>query len=210
MIRTCLFDMGNVLVFFSHDRMCEQLGDLCGRSADEMRRLLFDSGVQWNYERGWLSPEQFHDWFQTTTGCSTPIADLNRAGADIFWLNTPIVPVLDRLKELGLRLVLLSNTCLTHFEWIRDHFDVLQRFDRFVTSCGAGAIKPEPAIYTAALREIGCRPEECFYTDDIPSYVAAGREHGLRAELFTDVPALLKQLQGCGVPLFGAGFQFAS
>ena len=199
MIRTCLFDMGNVLVFFSHDRMCEQLGQLCDRSTEEIRQRLLDSGVQWNYERGRLSPAQFHDWFQETVGRKVPFDDLKRAASDIFWLNEPIVPVLDQLKAQSLRLVLLSNTCITHFEWVRDHYDVLQRFDACVTSCGVGAIKPEPAIYEAALREIGCDPGECFYTDDIPKYVTAGRQHGLKAEVFTDVPSLLGHLGQYGV-----------
>jgi len=199
MIRTCLFDMGNVLVFFSHERMCEQLGRLCDRSAEDMRRLLIDSGVQWNYERGWLSPTQFHEWFRSTTDRDVLFDDLVQAASDIFWLNEPIVPVLDQLKARGLRLVLLSNTCITHFEWVRDHYDVLQRFDACVTSCGAGAIKPEPPIYEAALREIDCEPNECFYTDDIPRYIAAGRQHGLLAEVFTDVPSLLGHLGKHGV-----------
>ena len=205
MIRTCLFDMGNVLVFFSHERMCRNLGRLCGQSAEEVHGLLIDSGVQWEYERGRLSPAQFHDWFQAATGCQVDITDLNRAGADIFWLNEPILPVLDRLKELGLRLVLLSNTCQTHFEWVWDHYDVLQRFDAHVISCGAGAVKPEPPIYQAALREINCLPKECFYTDDISKYVTAGREHGLSAEVFTDVPALVEQLRARGIPLPAEG-----
>ena len=194
MIRTCLFDMGNVLVFFSHDRMCQQLGQLCGRTSEEMRLLLIDSGVQWDYERGRLNPAQFQDWFQTETSCQVQLADLNRAGADIFWLNEPIIPVLDQLKELGIRLVLLSNTCQTHFDWIWEHYDVLQRFDAHVTSCGVGAIKPEPAIFHAALNQIGCRPDECFYTDDIAQYVEAGRQHGLFAEVFTDVSNLRQHL----------------
>jgi len=199
MIRTCLFDMGNVLVYFSHERMCRQLAELCGLTTADIQRLLFESGIQWDYERGRLTPTQFHEWFQKSTNCDASFQQVMRAGADIFWLNEPIVPLLDRLKGQGLRLVLLSNTCQTHFEWVRDHFDVLDRFDVCVTSCDAGAIKPEPAIYAAALRVIQCAPDECFYTDDIPKYVAAGRQHGLRAEVFTDTSALVEHLKSYGV-----------
>ena len=42
MIRTCLFDMGNVLLHFCHERMCAQIGGLCGRTAAEVRALLID------------------------------------------------------------------------------------------------------------------------------------------------------------------------
>ncbi|MCX7422759.1 MAG: HAD family phosphatase [Planctomycetia bacterium] len=201
MIRTCLFDMGNVLVFFSHDRMCQQLGQLCGLTGPEMRHLLIDSGVQWDYERGRLNTVQFQDWFQTATGCQITLPELNRAGADIFWLNEPIVPVLDRLKELGIRLVLLSNTCQTHFDWIWKHFDVLQRFDAHVTSCAVRAVKPEPEIYHAVLDQIGCPVKECFYTDDISQYVEAGRSHGFSAEVFTDVPNLIQHLHERGIDI---------
>ncbi len=201
MIRTCLFDMGNVLVFFSHDRMCQQLGQLCDLTGLEMRHLLIDSGVQWDYERGRLNPVQFQDWFQTATGCQVTLPELNRAGADIFWPNEPIVTVLDRLKELGIRLVLLSNTCQTHFDWIWNHFNVLQRFDAHVTSCAAGTVKPEPAIYRAVLDQIGCPAQECFYTDDISQYVEAGRSHGFSAEVFTDVPNLIQHLRERGIDI---------
>lgn len=201
MIRTCLFDMGNVLVFFSHARMCEQLGRLCDLPGEEMQKLLIDSGVQWDYERGRIKPPEFHAWFQAATSRTVSLEDLNRAGSDIFWLNHEIVPVLDRLKAAGMRLVVLSNTCQAHFDWVWKNYQVLQRFDAWITSCDVGAMKPEPAIYEAALREIGCRPEECFYTDDIPKYVDAGRSHGLIAEVFTDVTNLASHLKREGVAL---------
>lgn len=201
MIRTCLFDMGNVLVFFSHERMCQQLAGICGLTAADVQRLLIESGVQWDYERGRLTPQQFHQWFQSATNCDATFEQVMRAGADIFSLNDAIVSVLDGLKERGIRLVLLSNTCQTHFEWVREHYEVLDRFDDCVTSCAVGAIKPEAAIYEAALRAIECSPEECFYTDDIPKYVAAGRQHGLHSELFTDVPSLRKHLIQHGISL---------
>ena len=115
MIRTFLFDMGNVLVHFSHDRMCEQIGALCGRTGKELRPLLLDSGWQWDFERGRVSPDEFHTWFETTFHTSVDRRELARAASDIFTLNAPIVPVLDELKSRGYRLVLLSNTSIFHY-----------------------------------------------------------------------------------------------
>jgi len=198
-IRTFLFDMGNVLAFFSHDRMCEQMGALCGRTHDEIQSLLIDSGKQWEFERGKLSSEEFHAWFEEAVGQSISFEDLVRAGSDIFELNASIVPVLDRLKDRGHRLVLLSNTCISHFEFIWNEYDVLQRFDDFATSYEAGAIKPERAIFDFALEKIQCAPEEAFYTDDIPDYVDVARGLGIQAEVFTDTPALIQHLSGRGI-----------
>ena len=60
MIRTVLFDMGNVLMPFSHYRMCAQIAVLSGVSTRRTWSLLIDSGLQWKFERGELSEAEFH------------------------------------------------------------------------------------------------------------------------------------------------------
>ncbi len=201
MLETLVFDMGNVLVHFSHERMCTRIGALCGWSPSEARARLLDSGWQAALERGLKPPAQVHRELVAELGRPIDLAALRHAASDIFVLNTPIVPVLDQLKARGHRLVLLSNTSLWHFEFIRETFDVLDRFDDFVLSCDVRAMKPEPAIFEAVLAKLRCPPRHAFYTDDIAAYVAAGRTHGLQAELFTDVPALIRHLAARGVSL---------
>ena len=203
MIRTFLFDMGNVLVHFSHDRMCDQIAALCARTGPELKKDLIDSGWQWDFERGLVSPDQFHQWFESNFNTKVDPADLAHAASDIFTLNTPIVPVLDELKSRGYRLVLLSNTSIFHFEFIQKRFEVLNRFDDFVLSYEVQALKPDPEIYHAALKKIGCDAPDCFYTDDIVQYVEGGRRHGLDAEVFTTVPELTRHLAARGIMLRG-------
>lgn len=183
--------------------MCAQVGAVCGRSGREIRELLFDSGLQGDFERGLLSEREFHQTFQQLLNQKVDFTALRDAAADIFQLNTPMVPILDALKARGNRLVLLSNTSITHFEFIRDNFDLLGRFDDYVVSYRVGALKPETAIFEAALAAIQCEPAECFYTDDIPDYVARGRGFGLQADVFTDAASLLERLQQLGVRLDG-------
>lgn len=201
MIRTFLFDLGNVLLFFSHDRMCAQLGGICGVSSGEMRTLLMDSGLHDDYERGRLLETEFQQRLESLLGRNLDLAALQQAGGDIFESNPPMLPILDVLRARGHRLVLLSNTNETHINWVRGHFDVLQRFDDCVLSFRVGAIKPEPAIYEAALRAIECEPEECFYTDDVPAYVERGREVGLQAEVFGGVEELRAKLLVRGIEI---------
>ena len=199
MIRTCLFDMGNVLLHFSHDRMCQQMGQLCHKSGDDLRRLLFDSGVQWEFERGLLTAEEFHKTFQTLVGIGVDFEELIHAASDIFELNRPMVPLLEGLKSHNYRLVLFSNTSVWHYQFIRKRYEVLDYFDDCVLSYEVGAIKPEPEMYRAGLRTIRCAPQECFYTDDIPRYVEAGRKFGFDAEVFTDTDHLSRLLTARGV-----------
>lgn len=194
-IRTLLFDMGNVLVHFSHERMCAQIGRLCDRTENQVRTALIESGLQWDFERGRLSESAFHRRLEQIFCCPLDFGALVHAGSNIFELNEPIVPVVRSLRSQRKRLVLLSNTSISHFQFVFRHYGVLELFDDYVLSYEVGALKPQREIYEAALQKIGCPPGECFYTDDVPDYVAAGRVHGLQAEVFTGVPALVEQLR---------------
>jgi FMN phosphatase YigB (HAD superfamily) len=202
-VRTLLIDLGNVLLFFSHARMCAQIAAVCQAPVGELEQILFKEQLQRRFERGELSEVEFRQVLESALGRPLDAEALRTAASDIFTLNEPMVPLLDRWKHAGYRLVLLSNTCVTHYEWVRRHFDVLNRFDHCVLSYRVGAAKPEDAIYEAALEVIECPPADCFYTDDIPEYVERGRAFGLHAEVFRDVPTLRRQLEQLGVKCEG-------
>lgn len=201
MIETFLFDMGNVLVTFCHDRMCRQMGELCGRSGPDVRRRVIDSGLQWKFERGEVTPDDFHQQFEEAVEARVDAGDLFLAASDIFSPNLSLLPILHQLKQRGHRLVLLSNTSVWHFQFVGDRFEMLKPFDDYVLSCRAGAMKPDRPIYDAALQLIHCDPRNSFYTDDIPAYVEAGRSHGIDSEIFTGTDKLLEQLALRGIDL---------
>jgi len=199
LLRTILFDLGNVIVHFSHTAMCEQIGAVLQRSGPDVRSFLIDSGLMWDFERGRVTEGDILAAVDRELGLTVEALALSTACSDIFQLNEPIVPIIASLKQQGLRLVLLSNTSHWHLEWIRRKWRVLDAFDQLVLSYEVGAIKPEAEIFEAALKAIQCRPGECLYTDDIPAYVARGREFGLQAEVFTDVDAFRGHLAVRGV-----------
>ena len=153
----------------------------------------------WDFERGRLSEQDLLATVEKEMGHRVESVRLSTACSDIFQLNETLIPVIESLKHQGLRLVVLSNTSRWHVQWIRQKWDVLDHFDQLVLSYKVGAIKPEPMMYEAALKAIHCKPEECFYTDDIPAYVTRAREFGLQAETFTDVESLVRQLAERGV-----------
>ena len=201
MIRTVVFDMGNVLVQFSHERMCQQIGRLCGRTGGDIANVLFQSGLQWDFERGRIDEAAFHRSFEEAVQTAVPLEQLRHAASDIFTPTEGIREIVLALKRAQYRLVLLSNTSIAHYEFIRSRWDLLDPFDELVLSYQVGAIKPEPAIFEAAIKAIRCRREEAFYTDDMPAYVEVGRSHGLDAEVFTSAAELRRHLAVRGVQL---------
>ena len=200
-IETCIFDLGNVLVFFSHDRMVQNIVSASGVSEHIVRDFLFDSGFQEALETGKVTEEQFHAKFESFTNVSVPISDLRLAIGDIFELNVPMVPLLKELRSAGIRLVLLSNTCVTHIEFVRRHWSVLGLFDAITTSCEVGVLKPNPGIYESALAQAQCDAADCFFTDDIEDYVTQAISMGIQAHVYRDAATTRKTLHALGIHL---------
>jgi putative hydrolase of the HAD superfamily len=99
-------------------------------------------------------------------------------------------PALAELRGLGLRLVCVSN-------WDASLPDVLARcgldggLDGVVTSAGAGARKPDPAIFAPALELARCSAAEAVYVGDTPA-------EDLAAAHAAGIPALLIDRDGGG------------
>ncbi len=201
MLKTFMFDLGNVLVHFSHDQMYRQMGALCGLSGPELRGMFDESRILHCFETGQLNESGFHIAFQNLVGREVDFERLRLAGADIFTLHEAMVPLLSQLRANGFRLVMLSNTCISHFEHIQEQFPLLDQFDAHVLSYRTGCCKPETAIFDAAWRVIDCEPEECFFTDDLPENVAAARAYGFDAEVFIDARSFVENCRDRGLLL---------
>ena len=50
------FDLGMVLVHFQHETAVTQLAEFAGRSADLVRQIAFDSGLEDRFETGTRDP----------------------------------------------------------------------------------------------------------------------------------------------------------
>ena len=64
------FDMGNVLLSFSHQRAAEQIAAVSGITAQRAWEIVFDAGLQWEFERGAINSGQFHHLFCAEAGCA--------------------------------------------------------------------------------------------------------------------------------------------
>jgi putative hydrolase of the HAD superfamily len=76
---------------------------------------------------------------------------------------------------------------------------LLRHFDDLVLSYEVRAMKPQPEIFQAAIQSAGCRPEECFYTDDIAAYVAAARGMGIDGVQFESRAQIEGEMRGRGI-----------
>ena len=93
-------------------------------------------------------------------------------------------PALDRLRDRGVALALVTNTDARSLAGLRAEFALDDRFDAVVASCEVGARKPDPRVFEAALDRLGVTPERALMVGDSPGPdVDAARDHGLGAVL---------------------------
>jgi FMN phosphatase YigB (HAD superfamily) len=198
--RFIYFDMGNVLVHFDEARAARQMGEVAGIDAQQARRIVFESDLQHRFERGEVSEPQFHEAFCEASGTQPDPSRLLHAGADMFELNVPIVPLVVHLHGAGHKMGILSNTCSSHWTHVRRRFRVVRSyFDTTVLSFEVGAMKPSPRIYECAAEAAKVPPQAIFYLDDRQENVDAAVAAGFDAVLYTDVPALAAALRWRGV-----------
>ncbi len=94
-------------------------------------------------------------------------ATLYRTFTDVanYKLFDDAVPVLEKLRDAGLRLGLISN----FEEWLErllEHLDVTRFFGTRVISGIEGLEKPDPAIFRLALERLGVAAAESVYVGD--------------------------------------------
>ena len=198
-IETVIFDMGNVLVDFSHERACMQLAVEAGVSARRIKEVLFDSGLEMEYEAGRHTTEELHRRLETDLGVNLDLQRMLHAASDIFTAKPEMEALAAEIRARGFRLVLLSNVNVAHFTWIRERYGFPKLFDELVLSYEVGVCKPEAGIYAAAVRAAGVVAERCFFIDDVAANIAAARGAGIVAHHFTDIETLRPDLRHHGI-----------
>ncbi|MCE9524919.1 MAG: HAD family phosphatase [Planctomycetales bacterium] len=199
------FDMGNVLLTFSHQLAAKQTAELCGIPEKLAWQILFDEGLHWEYERGELAEEQFLARFcqraRSESGFAAPDPQkFDLAASDIFELNTRILPIVFGLRGAGYTLGVLSNTSSAHWRYCTSRFPfLLSLFHRHALSFKIGVMKPSAAIYTKATEIAAISPAEILFFDDRPENISAATAAGWDAVLFTTPATAARDLASRGI-----------
>ena len=198
MHKAVIFDLGKVLVPFDFMRGYQALEPHCPHPAAEIRSRIAATGLVEPLEKGLIAPRDFVDRLSRALDLHIGYDEFCRIWSCIFFGQLIPDAVLESLAA-RYRLLLLSNTNQIHFEMIRQHYPLIHHFHHLILSYEVHAMKPEPEIFRAAVARAGCRPEECFYTDDIGSFVEAARREGLDAVQFESAAQIEREMAARGI-----------
>lgn len=203
-IRFVYFDLGNVLASFDVQKACQNVAQRWSVDPADVRRVVWDSGLQDRFEHGEVSVDQFASTVRQGLRLDVVAAPTNELVDRLCDMFEPIVEMVDLVDEVrcrGMRLGILSNTCEAHWQWlVRAEYAALRGpFDHVILSYEHGLMKPHLSLYRIAAEKTGEDAASILFLDDRPDNVAAAVASGWRAHQFTDAGSAREVLRGVGV-----------
>ncbi|MBA7707234.1 Alpha-D-glucose 1-phosphate phosphatase YihX [subsurface metagenome] len=167
MICCVISDLGRVIIHFDNFIYYEKMADFSPFSKEKIAELASaHSSPRRAFDKGEITPEEFHDQVTAQLEAKIDYDDFYSIYNDVFSLNPPVLDILKRLKKNN-RLILLSNTDVMRFGFIKKRFPEIMIFNAYVLSYEVGEMKPHPRIYEEALKSAGVEARECVFIDDM-------------------------------------------
>jgi glucose-1-phosphatase len=199
MIKTVLFDLGNVILPFDVTRLATRLTEFCHLPALEIVEKLWNDDIANEFETGRMSPRDYFSKVSADCGFKGLTYDaFVPLFNEIFQEDTGVTDLIGRLKS-NYRLGLISNTNEIHVSYITENFPNLSHFERFWWSNEAGVRKPDPSIFHMALEHFDTEPHETVFIDDLPTNIGSAKNLGINAILYQGLEPLKQELSKLGV-----------
>lgn len=198
-IKFLIFDLGNVIYDIDYSLTFNKLNSRLPEKDHGLGKKFMVSDTHFNLEMGKISEATFRngvrDYFKQ---------DWEDAWIDEIW-NALLVDIPSDRIELLLQLkqtyplYLLSNTNSIHFKVVDqlfrkklsdDEWPLL--FDKLFLSHEMGFRKPSAEIYNEVVRQIGGKPGECLFFDDLQENLMGAEKVGMKTFLIDSPNALIR------------------
>ncbi|MBW7984239.1 glucose-1-phosphatase [Enterobacillus tribolii] len=189
-----IFDLGNVIVDIDFKRVLGVWSNFSGMPLATLSERFKMGDVFQQHERGTISDEEF-----AARLCDEMAIALSFEQFELGWqaifvgLRPEVIEQMKKLRTMGNRVVVLSNTNRLHSNYWPKHYpEVEAASDHMYLSQDLGMRKPDAEIYRYVLEKEGVAPGDVVFFDDNEENVVAAQALGIRAILVTDrdvVPA---------------------
>jgi putative hydrolase of the HAD superfamily len=198
-INTIIFDIGNVLVKF---RWAEYLKD-CGYSkelAERVANATVKNKFWKEWDRGGMEDSALIDQFcKLDVSIEMEIKKLFEDFDQLIKEYDYSAELIQKLKQEGYKVYLLSNYSKNHFELSKNKFQFIKHVDGGVISYEIKHIKPEPEIYEALIKKYNINPSEAVFLDDLSENLEGAKQFGLHTIQVKSYDQMLMDLRKIGV-----------
>lgn len=199
MIRTIIFDIGNVLTDFRWEAFYKEKG-YSGEIYERLGNATVLSPDWCEYDRGALTDEEMLNRFiENDPGIEQQIRDALKDTKGMVTKRDYAIPWIKELKSKGYQVLYLSNFSAKIRRECADSLDFIPYTDGGIFSYEDYVIKPGIEIYLLLLYRFGLKPEECVFLDDTQKNLESAAALGINTILYTDRESALEELSKMGV-----------
>ncbi|MEE1014633.1 MAG: HAD family phosphatase [Lachnospiraceae bacterium] len=197
MIKTVIFDIGNVLVHFRWRELYVELG----YTGEKFERIA-DATVRnpwWEeFDKGLMTTEEVIDRFaERAPEYRTEISEIYEPKnlGELVRLYDYAIPWIQELKADGYRVYILSNWSKPAYDANLDtNLRFLSEVDGALMSFQEGIIKPDRKIYELICSRYDIDPKEAVFLDDNAANIEGARAFGLNAIHFKNYEQAKREL----------------
>jgi len=208
MIKTVVFDIGNVLMRFNWMNWAKEA---YGEETRDVLAKTFWGKSYWDeLDRGtWKVVHFLAKCLEDAPEYEKEIRDAMARVGECMLKCDYAIPWVKELKEQGYQVLFLSNYSYYLRRCKPEVLDFIPYMDGGVFSCDVKMIKPDAGIYARLCAEYGLEPSECLFIDDTRKNVEAAKAYGMHAihfesyeQAYADVAQVLRRSRA-GRPLIG-------
>lgn len=186
-VKNILFDLGGVIMTIDQPSAVKRFKKIGLEDAEKRLDPYTQSGIFGDLEEGKISAPQFIKELSDMVGKQLSFDECKYAWRG-YTKEVPMrnIKVLDRLKENGYRLILLSNTNPFMMDWgmSKDFSGDGRSIDSFFSSMymsyKLGMMKPDERIFKTIVESEKINPSETLFVDDGPKNVMIAKELGFQ------------------------------
>jgi glucose-1-phosphatase len=198
-MKTIIFDFGNVVGLFDHGLTLRRLSPHTALATDEMIARVYNAAIEDEVERGAIEVPEFLRRVHALWELRCDLDFLAASIADIFTPNPEVCALIPHLRP-RYRVLLGSNTNAIHAGQFRRQFaDVLAHFDTLVLSYEIGRRKPHAGFYEHCQKLAEAAPDEIVFIDDLRANIEGARAQGWHGIVYRPADGLVRKLRALGV-----------
>lgn len=198
MIKTIIFDLGQVVIAFDWTSALQRLSKHTHRPVDKIIAYFTDPQNDFLFVEGKINGEDFFARSQKALDLSVSYAEFRDIYNDIF-MPIPETAVIIKRLERQYKLAILSNTNEFHFPYIKKKYRIMDHFKECILSYEEKCQKPQYEIYHNALARLESAPHETVFIDDTEANVISASQIGIQAIQYQGADRLIQDLQKYGV-----------
>ena len=182
-----IFDLGNVIVDIDFNRVLGAWSDFSRVPLATLKQNFTMGDAFHQHERGEISDEAFAEAMCHEMDLPLSYEQFAHGWQAVFvGLRPEVIDTMNKLREQGHRVVVLSNTNRLHTTFWPDEYPQIDAAaDKIYLSQEMGMRKPEARIYQAVLQAEGFSAADTVFFDDNADNIEGANQLGITSVLVT-------------------------